>query len=145
MVTDRPTGVRQLRVVVRADDFDAAVAFYRDSLGLREEAAFSGTGNAQVMILDAGRATFEIANVEQVRMIDDVEVGRDVSPHIRIAFEVDDAVRATDALAASGATVIAAPTETPWRSLNSRLDGPAGVQLTLFQELDPLTGTAPDA
>lgn len=137
MVTDSPTRVRQLRVVVRVDDFDAAVAFYRDALGLREEAAFTGAGNAQVMILDAGRATFEIANAEQVRMIDDVEVGRDVSPHIRIAFEVDDAVRATDSLAESGANVIAAPTETPWRSLNSRLDAPAGLQLTLFQELDP--------
>ena len=29
-----------------------------------------------------------------------------------------------------------APVETPWRSLNARLEGPAGLQLTLFQELD---------
>ncbi|MGH3267671.1 MAG: VOC family protein [Trebonia sp.] len=32
--------VRQLRVVVTADDFDQAVAFYRDVLGLTEQAAF---------------------------------------------------------------------------------------------------------
>ena len=43
---------------------------------------------------------------------------------------------ATAALAAAGATVIAAPVETPWRSLNARLAGPAGLQLTLFEELD---------
>lgn len=83
--------VRQLRVVVRADDYDLAVAFYRDVLGLAEEEAYAGEGGARVMILDAGRATLEISNPEQVRMIDDVEVGRPVSPHIRVAFEVDDA------------------------------------------------------
>jgi catechol 2,3-dioxygenase-like lactoylglutathione lyase family enzyme len=131
--------VRQLRVVVRAKDYDQAVAFYRDALGLPEEAAFAGAGGAQVTILDAGRATLEIANPEQVQMIDDVEVGRGVSPHIRIAFEVDDVVRATGILAGSGATVIAPPTETPWRSRNARLDGPADLQLTLFEELGPTT------
>ncbi len=129
--------VRQLRVVVRAEDYDQAVAFYRDALGLPEEESYAGEGGAQVMILDAGRATLEISNPAQVRMIDDVEVGRPVSPHIRIAFEVDDAVQDTQRLADAGAHVIAAPTETPWRSLNARLEGPADLQLTLFEELDP--------
>ena len=129
--------VRQLRVVVRAEDYEQAVAFYRDALGLAEEASFSGDGGAEVTILDAGRATLEIANPAQVRMIDDVEVGRPVSPHIRIAFEVDDVVRDTEALVRSGGDVIAAPTRTPWRSLNARIDGPADLQLTLCEELDP--------
>jgi hypothetical protein len=31
---------------------------------------------------------------------------------------------------------VAPPTKTPWRSLNARLDVPAGLQVTLFQELD---------
>lgn len=129
--------VRQLRVVVRAEDYEEAVAFYRDVLGLPEEAAFAGGDGAQVTILDAGRATLEIANPAQVRMIDDVEVGRPVSPHIRIAFEVDDVVHDAEALARAGGHVIAAPTETPWHSLNARLDGPADLQLTLFEELGP--------
>jgi predicted enzyme related to lactoylglutathione lyase len=128
--------VRQLRVVVHAEDYDRAVAFYRDALGLPEEAAYTGGDGAQVAILDAGRATLEIANSAQVRMIDDVEVGRQVSPHLRIAFEVDDVVTDTHTLAESGAIVIAPPTETPWRSVNSRLSAPAGLQLTLFEELD---------
>ena len=38
-------------------------------------------------------------------------------------------------LVAAGATLVAEPTETPWRSLNSRLDAPAGLQITLFEEL----------
>ena len=115
--------VLQLRVVVEAADFDRAVTFYRDVLGLPEQAAFEGAGDARVVILDAGRATLELANPAQRRMIDAVEVGRDVSPPIRLAFEVTDAAAATAALAAAGATIIAVPVETPWRSLNARLAG----------------------
>lgn len=127
-----------MRVVVEAEDYDAAVSFYRDVLGLPEQAAFEGEGDARVVILGAGRATLELANPAQKRMIDDVEVGRPVSPKIRVAFEVTDADGTTRALAEAGATVIAPPTETPWRSLNSRLSAPAGLQITLFQELEPL-------
>jgi predicted enzyme related to lactoylglutathione lyase len=128
--------VLQLRVVVEAEDYEAAVAFYRDALGMPEEAAFEGDGGAHVTILDAGRATLEIANPAQKRMIDDVEVGRPVAPHIRLAFEVADAPATTDALVAAGADLVAPPTETPWRSLNARLDAPADLHITLFQELD---------
>lgn len=127
--------VRQLRVVVTADDFDEALAFYRDTLGLAEMAAFEGAGDARVVILTAGQATLELANPAQAEMIDDVEVGRRVGPHIRLAFEVADTQAATHKLAAAGADVIAEPTVTPWRSLNSRLQAPAGIRLTLFQEL----------
>jgi predicted enzyme related to lactoylglutathione lyase len=130
-------GVRQMRLVVEAEDYDEAVRFYRDVLGLPEELAVSGPDGAQVMILSAGRATLEIANPAQKRFIDKVEVGRDVAPKMRVAFEVSDSEEATDRLLAAGAELIARPTETPWRSLNARLAAPGGLQLTLFQELDP--------
>ena len=128
--------VRQLRIVVETADFDAAVAFYRDSLGLPEEAAHEGEGDARVMILDAGRATLELSNPAQVRLIDQVEADGAPSARIRIAFEVDDARTTTDTLVDAGATLIASPRETPWRSLNSRLEAPADLQVTLFQELE---------
>jgi predicted enzyme related to lactoylglutathione lyase len=132
----KPRPVLQMRLVVEADDYDAAVRFYRDVLGMPEEAAFAGDGDARVTILDAGRATLEIANPAQKRMIDEVEVGRQVAPKLRVAFEVTDSAAATDQLVAAGATLVAAPTETPWRSLNSRLDAPAGLHITLFQEFE---------
>ncbi|WP_382306884.1 VOC family protein [Herbiconiux sp. UC225_62] len=127
--------VSQLRVVVEAADFDEAVALYRDVLGLPEEASFEGDGDARVMILEAGRATLEISNPAQVAMIDEVEVGRPVSPRIRLAFEVDDAAAAAEALAGAGADLIAPPTLTPWNSLNARLHTTADLQITLFEEL----------
>jgi hypothetical protein len=41
----------------------------------------------------------------------------------------------TAAALEAGAELIAEPTETPWQSLNSRLEGPGDLQLTLFEEL----------
>lgn len=137
-MADAPVPVLQLRVVVESDDLDRDLAFYRDVLGLTEQAAFEGEGDARVVILDAGRATLELANRAQVAMIDQVEVGHPASPRIRFALEVTDAERATAAAVDGGATLIAPPVETPWRSRNARLDAPDGLQLTLFQELEPL-------
>ena len=139
-MTETPKTVRQLRLVLAVDDYEAAVAFYRDALGLTEEAAYQGEGDARVMILDAGRATLELANPAQVTMIDRIEADGQPSARMRVAFEVVDSPTATDDLVEAGATLVASPVETPWRSLNSRLDAPGGVQLTLFQELD-----APDS
>lgn len=141
MTGSDPTRVFQLRLVVEADDFDGALTFYRDVLGLTEQAAFEGDGDARVVILDAGRATLELANPAQKRMIDSVEVGRQVSPKIRVAFEVADSAAMTTALVDAGAGLIAPPTETPWRSLNSRLAAPAELQITLFQELGEARST----
>ena len=132
MTTNR---VLQMRLVVEADDYDEAVRFYRDVLGLREEASIEGGDGAHVTILDAGRATLELANPAQKRMIDEVEVGRQVAPKFRVAFEVIDAAGVTSRLVEAGAELIGPPVETPWRSLNARLAAPAGVQITLFQEL----------
>jgi predicted enzyme related to lactoylglutathione lyase len=137
---ERPRRVLQMRLVVEAQDYHDAVTFYRDVLGLPQEAAYQGDDDARVTILDAGRATLELVNTAQKRMIDAVEVGRDVAPRIRVAFEVVDCATATDELIAAGAELVAAPVETPWRSSNSRLDAPAALHITLFEELDPVGG-----
>lgn len=136
VMSDGIPTVRQLRLVVEADDFDRAVAFYRDALGLTEEFAVESEGGARVLALQAGRATLELVNPAQRQLIDDLEVGRPVSRSIRVAFEVTDVAAGTDHVVAAGAELIAPPTETPWRSLNSRLEAPAGLQITLFEELD---------
>ena len=127
--------VLQMRLVVEADDYDDAVRFYRDVLGAAEELQVHGDGGERVTILDVGRATLEISSPEQVDMIDRVEVGRRVSPKLRVAFEVVDARDVTDDLVRAGAELLAPPTRTPWDSLNSRLNAPGGLQITLFEEL----------
>ncbi|MEU9914189.1 VOC family protein [Streptomyces sp. NPDC051001] len=132
-MSDAPA-VRELRLVVTADDYDEALRFYRDVLGLPERAAFSSP-DGRVTILEAGRATLEITDPNHAAFIDEVEVGRRVAGPIRVAFEVDDSTATTARLAEAGAEVIAEPTRTPWNSLNSRLEAPGALQLTLFTEL----------
>jgi lactoylglutathione lyase len=126
--------VRELRLVVTAPDYDDAMTLFRDALGLPEKGTYQANGG-RVTILDAGRATLEINDPAYAEYIDDVEVGRRVAGRIRVAFEVADVTTATADLEGAGATVIAPPTRTPWDSINARLQGPAGLQLTLFQEL----------
>ena len=136
MSTERFQKVRQLRVVVEAADYDEAVRFYRDVLGMGEIAAFSEGGEDRVAILEAGRATFEIASPAHKVAIDDVEAGGIPSPRIRIAFEVDDAEQSTREAEDAGASVVAEPVLTPWKSLNSRLKAPADLTITLFEETE---------
>jgi len=129
--------VRQLRVVVQASDFERTLAFYRDDVGMPQAEAYEADDGARVAILDAGRATLEIANPAQVAFIDRVETDGGASDPIRIALEVDDTAGAMERLTDAGAEVEASARQTPWRSINARLRAPSDLQLTLFQELGP--------
>ncbi len=133
---ENTTDVRQLRVVVSVQDYDSAVRFYRDVLGLPEVAAFAEGGDDRVAILDAGRATLEIASPTHAQSIDAIEAGGLKSPQIRLAFEVGDTRAWTADLAKNGASVVAHPVLTPWRSINSRLDAPGELVITLFEETE---------
>lgn len=117
--------------MVTAADYDEALRFYRDVLGLRERGAFSSPGG-RVTILEAGRATLELADPPHAAYIDEVEVGRRVAGHVRVAFEVADSAATAQELVDAGAELVAGARPTPWGSLNARLEGPAGLQLTLF-------------
>ena len=70
--------VTEMRLVVTAADYDEALRFYRDVLGLPERAAYSSPGG-RVTILEAGRATLELADPPHAAYIDEVEVGRRVA------------------------------------------------------------------
>ena len=127
-----PDGPRELRVVLTVPDHDTAVRFYRDVLGLREEASFTDDNGGRATLLHAGRATVEVGDEAHADAIDELEVGRRVAGPVRLAFEVTDAEEATRRLQAAGAELVAAPSRTPWGSVNSRLDGPDGQQLTVY-------------
>jgi lactoylglutathione lyase len=132
-MSEEPT-VRELRLVVTTDDYDAAVAFYRDVLGMPVSAEYLSDDQGRVVILEAGVATLEIGDPAHGEYVDRVEVGRRVAGHLRVALRVDDATGTTSAAAEAGADVVAPPTVTPWRSLNARLEAPGGVQVTIYQD-----------
>jgi len=134
--TSSESPVRELRLALTSDDYDGALRFYRDVLGLPVVSSWErDTGSGA--ILDAGRATLELLSPKQAEQIDEIEVGRSgVSGPVRIALRVADSVELAARLAAAGAEQLAEPVVTPWSDRNVRLRTPEGIQLTLFAPLE---------
>jgi lactoylglutathione lyase len=122
-----------MRVVLTVTDFDEAVAFYRDALGLEQLADWSGD-DGRVILLDAGRATLELFDERQAESVDRIEAGRRVSGTVRLAVEVEDVDGTAQRLIAAGAQAEAEPIVPPWGGRNARVRAPDGMQLTLFDE-----------
>ncbi|HJQ51737.1 MAG TPA: VOC family protein [Gaiellaceae bacterium] len=123
-----------LRVVLTVEDFDEAVSFYRDALGLEQLADWSGDDGC-VILLDAGHATLELFDEQQAESVDRIEADRRVSGTVRLALEVGDDLDGTaQRLLAAGAKAEAEPVVPPWGGRNARLRAPDGMQLTLFSE-----------
>jgi lactoylglutathione lyase len=126
------TSVSELRLVLTVEDLDAAVRLFRDVLDMRE-LPVTGSPDGQVVLLEAGRATLELADPSHAAFIDEVEVGERTAGTVRIALEVDGVDRRAATVAEHGEVeLLAPPTPTPWGSRNARFVGPGGVQLTLF-------------
>jgi lactoylglutathione lyase len=125
------TSVTELRVALTVKDFDQALAFYRDALGLEQIADWS-SGTGRVVALDAGRATLELFDYAQAEAVDVIEAGRRVSGTVRLAVKVADSEDMARRLVAAGATRVAPPVMTPWGDRNARIQAPDGMQLTLF-------------
>jgi lactoylglutathione lyase len=128
--------VRELRLVLTVDDFDQAVALYRDALGLEEVREPMAANEGRIVILAAGQATIELVDEAQAREIDRVEVGRRVAGPVRLALEVADSEATAERLAEAGAERLAGPVVTPWNHRNVRVQAPDGMQLTLVTVLD---------
>jgi methylmalonyl-CoA/ethylmalonyl-CoA epimerase len=129
------TSVRELRVALTVPDFEAALAFYRDALGMTQLEAWESE-DGRVVILDGGRATLELLDERHAEAVDAIEVGRRVAGTVRLALEVADSPALAEALVRAGAATLGGPVDTPWRHRNVRLDAPDGTQLTLFTVLD---------
>ena len=123
--------VTELRVALTVEDFDQALAFYRDVLGLEQLADWS-SGTGRVVALDAGRATLELFDQAQAESVDAIEAGRRVSGTVRLAVRVADSEDMAARLIAAGAERVAPPVLTPWGDRNARVQAPDGMQLTLF-------------
>jgi lactoylglutathione lyase len=131
--------VRELRVALTVDDYDGAVGFYREALGMPQLEAWEAP-EGRVAILDAGRATLELLDAGQAALVDEIEVGRRVAGTVRLALEVDDSEAVADRLVRAGAEQLADAVVTPWGDRNVRLQAPDGMQLTLFTVPDEAAG-----
>lgn len=123
--------VTELRVAITVADFDGALAFYRDALGLSQIADWS-TDRGRVVVLEAGPGTIELLDERQAELVDEIEAGRRVAGKVRLALHVGDSEATAEQLIAAGAEPVASPVTTPWGDRNTRVRAPDGMQLTLF-------------
>ena len=129
--------VFELRVALTVDDFNKAVAFYRDGLGLDPGELWTDNGLGQMF--RAGRATLELFDHDYAASVDHLEVGERVSGQIRFAFEVPDVEEALKRALDYGATLVHEPVLTPWKDRNARVLSPEGLQITLYQVMSGST------
>jgi catechol 2,3-dioxygenase-like lactoylglutathione lyase family enzyme len=138
-----PEQLGHLRIVIHTDRYDQALTYLRDVLGMETVLTYENPGDDRVTILDAGRATLEIATTAHARAIDAIERSSEPAPQFRLAVEASDTAAMTEALVGAGAAPLAPPTRTPWGSVNARVALADGVQLTVFQQLEPGPETGP--
>jgi predicted enzyme related to lactoylglutathione lyase len=131
----------QFRVALTVKDFERALSFYRDVVGLQVQQEWSSEEGRGV-VLSVKACTLEILDDSHSEMVDRIEVGRRVSGQVRFAFQFADLQHALAAALATGAELLNDPVETPWKDLNARLVGPDGMQVTFFQAptSDPTEG-----
>lgn len=125
------SGPSELRLVLTVQDFDRSVQFYKEGLGLEQIEDWSSP-QGRVVLLDVGRATLEIMDEAQAAMVDGIEVGSRVSGPVRLAVEVEDSRSAAETLSSVGGVIVSDPVETPWGDVNTRIETPNGLQMTLF-------------
>ena len=123
--------VQEFRIALTTEDFDRAVAFYRDGLGLDPGDLWTEGGTGQVFW--AGRAALEIFDQDYARSVDEIEVGESVSGQIRFVFAVEDIHATVERALKYGAKLVHEPILTPWNDLNARLLSPEGLQITLYE------------
>jgi hypothetical protein len=129
--------ISQLRVIIECEDWETAVAFYRDALGLPPLLGYESGDSAQ-MVLDVGSASIELVHPELTAVDTKTALVADGVPRIRLAFQSERARETVQTLQDAGAEKIGDPKVVPVNTLSARLIAPDRMPITVFQPLsDP--------
>ncbi|MFQ5556365.1 MAG: VOC family protein [Acidimicrobiales bacterium] len=116
----------EFRVVFTARDYEAAVGFFADTMGLYVLRSFD----------QEGRGTILLAADGQIEVLaHDGEGAPDPVRGARLAWEVDDADAEHERLRDAGVEVVQAPTVQPWGHKSFVVRGPDGWLITLYQQV----------
>ena len=126
-------GVKELRLALTVDDFDQALALYRDGLGLPVVTDWSDGATGRSVVLGAGAATIELLDHADAAYTDSIEAGGQQAGPVRLALETASVADATARLQAHGAEPLAPPAHTSWGTLTQRLRTPDGLHISLYQ------------
>ncbi|WP_338537604.1 hypothetical protein N5P18_10335 [Janibacter terrae] len=131
----RDRGFDELRFCLRVDDFDTALAQYRDGLGMQVVDEWTHPDGQRGALFGVVPAALEIFDGPQADLVDTVEAGEPLGRDHGLRVEVADLPaleRLAAVLEAAGATRHPAGiVETPWEQTCLRLDLPDGEQMTI--------------
>ena len=125
--------IKSFRLVLNVDDLDSALRFYRDALKLKILEAWDSPDGRGV-ILELPVSTLEIMDRKNANSVDELEAGVRLNGDIRLGLEVNGLNSVVKNLEQHGAKPVHDAVQTPWNSLNQRLETPDAKQLTVFQE-----------
>ena len=125
--------VREVRIALTVEDFEQAVQFYRDRLGLAVVEEWQRPEGRGATLSLGPRTTLELFDGPQADFVDEVEVGRRVSGPVRLALSVPDADAAATLFEQAGAKLLSPAKLMPWGDRNARVATPDGMQITLYQ------------
>lgn len=129
------TYISELRLIIECEDWDQAVALYRDALGLRQIQGYQGDTEAQ-MILDVGRASIELVHPHLPRVDSaPAELSAPPVPKTRLALRTSRAAALIERLEEVGATRVDGPKLNAKETLNVRLIAPDHMPITVFRPL----------
>ncbi|MFD1715226.1 VOC family protein [Amnibacterium flavum] len=131
---EEQTLISELRLVIECEDWDSALAFYRDALGLRQIQGYQGDTDAQ-MILDVGRATIELVHPELPSTSSPTDLTAPPVPKTRLAFRTSRAQSVVKRLEGQGASRVEGPRLTTSDTLSVRLIAPDNMPITVFRPL----------
>ena len=114
-----------VRVFVR--DWERALAFYSETLGMPVAFAGPGMGWAE---LDTGGARLALERVDP----EDDEASSLVGRFVAVSLQVDDIHATYDALVTRGVEFLGPPEKQPWGGVLAHLRDPDGNVLTLLGE-----------
>ena len=125
--------IKSFRLVLNVDDLDSALRFYRDALKLKTLESWDSPDGRGV-ILELPVSTLEIMDRKNANSVDELEAGARLHGDIRLGLEVNGLNSVVENLEQHGAKPVHDAVQTPWNSLNQRLETPDAKQLTVFQE-----------
>lgn len=125
--------------MIRPSDYDAAVAFLRDVIGLETVTTWDDDGRGTILTIGTARIEMfwdadPTAAAEQ-RLHRPTSVSGELPASI--GWQIDDVDTAVEGWRRAGATVIAPPADTPWGTRMAVVAGPDGLRLCPFSITRP--------
>ena len=128
--------ILQVGVVRHSKNYEAMVAFYRDSLGMKVTEQWDEPDNRGTLLSFGGKAESTVIEV--------IELGNEVVPgakpvNVVLSIEVDDADAWHDEMVKRGIVIARGLEDAPWLHRSFGIDDPDGFRIWYYHDMKKKT------